>query len=126
MDSGYHKHSINGQWLVVSGGSDNCFRTSYYCGSHSHETSLTCALHCTLRLTLVAILAPGLRAAGLEAGGRGHDGGDGLTLLRGEVTPRPQVSPGQPREDGVQLWVTGDQLLQQILGQQLLLWLGHV
>ena len=77
-----------------------------------------------LRLTLVAVLAPGLGAAVIEAGGRGHDGGDGLTLLRGEVSP--QVSPGQPREDGVNLRVTGNQLLQQILGQQLLLWLGHV
>ena len=119
MDSGYNKHSINGQWLVVSGGSDYCFRTSYS-GSQSHETSLTY----TLRLTLVAVLAPGLGAAVIEAGGRGHDGGDGLALLRGEVSP--QVSPGQPREDGVHLRVTGDQLLQQILGQQLLLWLGHV
>ena len=39
MDSGYNKHSINSQLLVVSGGSDNCFWTSYF-GSRIHETSL--------------------------------------------------------------------------------------
>ena len=123
MDSGYNKHSINRQLLVVSGGLGNCFSTSFF-WSHIHETSP--AYELIIRLTLVTVPAPGLWAA-LEAGGRGHDGGDGLTLLRGEVT-RSQVSPGQPREDGVKLGVRvpGDQLLQQVLGQQLLLGLGHV
>ena len=119
MDSGYNKHSINRQLLVVSGGSGNCFSTSFF-GSDIHETSQA------YELTLVTVPGPGLWAT-LEAGGRGHNGGDSLTLLRGEVTSS-EVSPGQPREDGIKLGIRlpGDQLLQQVLGQQLLLGLGHV
>ena len=109
---------------------DHCFYTSYF-WSHIHETYLHRRKFAgTLEpavLTEVTVLTPGLGCA-VEAGRGGDDGGVGLTLLRGEVARGREVGPGQPRHHGVQLGVcvARDELLQQVLGEQLLLGLGHV